>query len=236
MDSKLLELEMPKAEASVTDRLRYLILLTRRTQAQFSELIGIDASNLSKILSGHSNVSDSFVNRVVVNLGVSKKWLTTGEDVPFPRGEHADVVNSGATAKRASVAGAPVYDVDVAAGAVALRDCFSADRIIGRLDIPEIDPRNPVLHVRGDSMMPRINNGSYLSIREIATDAPIFWGQIYVVMLDDYLLVKYVRRHADADMMILHSANPSYDDMEVRRSDVRRLFIVERILNYDIHA
>lgn len=235
MQNNLDQLNLPEPSASVVDRVRYLIKLTRRTQAQFSELIGIDPSNLSKILSERAPVTDGFLNRIVVNLGVSKQWLAQGDDVPFPRGEHARVVECGSAAGKVGK-GAPVYDVDASAGAVAFCRSFTDERIIGRLDIPEIDPRNPVLHVRGDSMMPRINNGSYLSIREINPKSPIFWGQIYVIVLDDYLLVKYVRRHPDADKIILHSANPAYDDMEISRSQVRKLFIVERILNYDILA
>lgn len=235
MHNRLDQLNLPEPSASVVDRVRYLIKLTRRTQAQFSELIGIDPSNLSKILSERAPVTDGFLNRIVVNLGVSKAWLSHGADVPFPRGEHAQVVKAGRQVAKAE-RGAPVYDVDAAAGAVAFFRSFTDERIIGRLDIPEIDPRNPVLHVRGDSMMPRINNGSYLSIREISSESPIFWGQIYVVVLDEYLLVKYVRRHADPDKIILHSANPAYDDMEIARSQVRKMFLVERILNYDILA
>ena len=36
--------------------------------------------------------------------------------------------------------------------------------------------------------------------------------------------------------MVLRSANHDYDDMEVERSDIRRLFLVEAIINYDIRS
>ena len=225
MDTPLDQLNLPATSASTIDRVRYLIKLTRRTQAQFSALIGIAPSNLAKILSGRAPVTEGFLNRVVVNLKVSKQWLVDGSDVPFPRGEHGDVVNSGAKATAAG-AGAPVYDVDATAGAVAFCESFTDERIIGHLDLPGLDPANPVLHVRGDSMVPRINNGSYISIRKINPGAPIFWGQIYVVVLDEYVMVKFLRRHTDPDKLILHS--------EIDREQVRDLYLVERILNYDI--
>lgn len=47
-------------------------------------------------------------------------------------------------------------------------------------------------------------------------------------------MVKYLRRHADPGMVILHSDNPDYDDMDVLRSDIRSLHVVEAILNYEI--
>jgi phage repressor protein C with HTH and peptisase S24 domain len=54
--------------------------------------------------------------------------------------------------------------------------------------------------------------------------------------MEDYRMVKYLRRHSDNDKVILHSANPDYDDMEVSRKDIIGLYLVEAILNYDIRC
>ncbi|WP_302064141.1 S24 family peptidase, partial [uncultured Duncaniella sp.] len=101
-------------------------------------------------------------------------------------------------------------------------------------NIPQLPPDSHLVKVRGDSMSPRINNGGYVAIRPIRDPRNIFWGQIYVVQLDEYRLIKYIRRHNDPDMVILHSDNPAYDDMDVDRRDIRALYIVEAILNYEV--
>lgn len=62
----------------------------------------------------------------------------------------------------------------------------------------------------------------------------IYWGQIYVVVMEDYRMVKTVRRHHDQSKVILHSINPDYDDMEVDRRDIIALYLVEAILNYSV--
>ena len=62
----------------------------------------------------------------------------------------------------------------------------------------------------------------------------IFWGSVYVVVTEDYRMVKVVRRHQNPDMVILHSVNPNYDDMDVPRSKILALYLVETILNYDV--
>ena len=86
-------------------------------------------------------------------------------------------------------------------------------------------------------MSPTIQNGGYIAIRPIRDTSVIFWGQIYVVVLDDYRLVKFVRRcTSDPSMVILHSDNAAYDDMEIRRADIRSLFIVDAILNFDLRT
>ena len=84
-------------------------------------------------------------------------------------------------------------------------------------------------------MMPRIVNGGYVAIRKISDMRNIFWGQIYVVDLPEFRMVKYLRRHTDPSMVILHSDNPAYDDMDVARSDIRSLYVVEAIINYEIN-
>ncbi|MDE6277511.1 MAG: XRE family transcriptional regulator [Muribaculaceae bacterium] len=230
------DIALPDPQADIIDRLRYLIRLSRRTQQQFSEKAGVDATVLSKILSGRLKPSESFVNKLVVNLGVSKLWLTEGRDVPYPRPEHAKVLSTASEiADPEAGIGAPVYDIDVTAGCRELSRMFTEDRIIGRLKLPSVDPEWPVVTASGDSMLPRIHNGAYLAIRPIRLTSPIAWGQIYVVVLDDYRMVKYLRKHPGRpDLVVLHSANPEYDDIEIPRSDIRGLYLVEVILNYEI--
>ena len=105
--------------------------------------------------------------------------------------------------------------------------------IIGYIDLPDMSQRCRIVKVSGDSMTPVIRNGDMLAVRELTNAQHIFWGQIYVVLLDDYCMVKYVRRHADASKVILRSENPQYDDMEIDRSDIRELMFVQNIIHID---
>lgn len=234
MKNALDSLAMPESSASVIDRLRYLIKLSRLTQARFAERVGIDPSNLSRMLSGHSNITDAFINRVVVDLGVSKPWLVQGTGVPFPRDIHAKEMSAPKSPALSAGRGAPVYDINVSAGSANLSREFTEDKIVGFCQLPGLNPEYPLVRVRGNSMSPRLSDGSWVSIRPVSDTAPILWGQIYVVVLDDYRMIKYVRRHADASKIILHSDNPDYDDIEVARTDVRDLYLVEMILNFEI--
>lgn len=240
LDTRLDSLELPPREASVVDRIRYLIVLMRKTQAQFGKLIDVDPSNMSKILSGRLRVTDGMLNRIVVNLGVDKNWLANGTDVPFPRKPQLPATNGVAQHHSNSVAvekkGAPVYDIDVTAGSMELNRMFTVDRIIGYLNMPALNSNHPLVRVSGDSMSPRISHGSYIQIRPVSEDGPIFWGSIYVVVTEDYRMVKIVRKHPERNKVILHSINPEYDDMEMDRLDIRRLYFVEAIFNYDVLA
>lgn len=227
------EVAMPGTEATTRDRIKYLITVMRKTQAQFAAVIGIDPPNLSRVLSPGGSITDSMLNRIVVNTGASKQWLLDGSEVPFPRGHAHDVQHyKGVPAPQ----GAPVYDIDATAGFGELSRDFTDDRIIGRLNLPQINPDNVVVRVSGDSMKPSIPNGSLISIRPIQPDSPIFWGQTYLVVLEDYRMVKILRRvHHDPDSVILHSTNPDYDDMEIKRRAIKNLFVVDAVITCEVY-
>lgn len=226
---------------AILSRIRHLIEMSRMSQAQFARRIGIDPSNMSKHLTGKLPVTDGLVNRIVADMGVSKQWLRDGIDIPFPKGsqllsidaaEHPELIPS-----TVGHQGIPVYDIDVTAGAMPLERLLTDDRIVGMVALPQINPSDVIVRVNGDSMTPVIRDGGYIAIRPITDPSIIFWGQIYVVLLDDYRMVKYLRRcPGDPSMVLLRSANEAYDDIEVRRDDIRRLFIVDAVLNYDIRV
>ena len=215
--------------AEIIDRIKYLMKEMGLKQVQFAERIGVDTSNLSKYLNAHMPLSESFLNRLVVNLGVSKEWLMDGTDLPFGK---TPVRVDGEVMASANGGGTPVYDVDVTAGVASGRnELFASENIVGWVNLPNMSPNCRIVRVSGDSMAPVINDGDFVAVREVSNPAQIYWGQIYVVQLDDFRLVKYLRRHSDPNMVVLRSENPNYDDMDVRRSDIHEMLLVQHVLH-----
>lgn len=223
--------------SSIVDRIRYLIELRRLTQTEFARLVGVYPTNISKVLTGKLGVSEGMINRIVVNMGVSKTWLRDGIGVPFEKTDATrQMQGTDVSSPVRSDDGIPVYDIDVTAGCRELSSMFTDDNVIGYVNLPIGRMEgSAIVRVSGDSMMPTIANGGFVYIRPVSLGSPIFWGQIYVVVLDDYRMVKYVRRdHSDPKRIILHSDNPEYDDMEISLADVRQLYLVEAVLNCNI--
>ena len=215
--------------AEIIDRIKYLMKEMGLKQVQFAERIGVDTSNLSKYLNAHMPLSESFLNRLVVNLGVSKEWLLDGTDLPFGK---TPVRVDGEVMASANGGGTPVYDVDVTAGVASGRnELFASENIVGWVNLPNMSPNGRIVRVSGDSMAPVINDGDFVAVREVSNPNQIYWGQIYVVQLDDFRLVKYLRRHSDPNMVVLRSENPNYDDMDVRRSDIHEMLLVQHVLH-----
>lgn len=224
------------ADNEIIERIKYLIRNLNYRQNEFAEKIGVNASNLSKYINGRLPVSESLVNRIVVNMGVSKQWLEHGTDLPFAKAQSAPASVSVAPADIGGPRnGTPVYDIDVTAGSMPRAQMFADEQIIGTVNLPDMVSRDSrIVRVSGDSMSPVIRNGDFIAVRELTNTRQIFWGQIYVVMLDDYRMVKYVRRNSNPDMVTLHSENPAYDDMEVLRDEIRDLMFVQAVLHFDV--
>ena len=227
---------MEDKNSDIISRIKYLIQLKRISQAEFARRINIDPSNLCKHLTSKLPITDVLINRIVVEMGVSKQWLKYGDDVPYSKvaGQSVEVLD----VEKLSVVkqpGIPVYDIDVTAGCEELSMMFTQDKIDGFVSLPRMSQNSMIVRVSGNSMYPEINDGGYIAIRPVKNIDTIFWGHIYVVVTEDYRLVKYVRRdNADDKKIILHSANPEYDDMELPKSSIKNLFLVEAILNFKI--
>lgn len=219
----------------IIERIKFLISELGMRQVAFGQKVGIDASNLSKYLKGRLPINDSVVNKLVVNLGVSKQWLLNGTDIPFPKQQVAvSEIEVPETLVHETIGGTPIFDIDVTAGTQPRSLMFTADQIIGSINLPEVvSPNCKVVRVSGDSMAPVIHNGDFIAVRELSNFSQIFWGQIYVILLDDFRLVKYIRKHDDPRKVILRSENPNYDDMEIARNDIRDLMLVQNILHFN---
>ena len=202
------------ADSDIISRIKYLIKELNFRQTEFAKKIGVDTSNLSKYMNG--------------------RLPEKGTDIPFAKHSSPSITTVPASEVETISMGTPVYDIDVTAGTMPRARMFSDDLVVGHINLPDIINENcRIVRVSGDSMSPVIRSGDLIAVRELSNTQYIFWGQIYVVLLDDFRLVKYVRRHADPDMVILRSENPNYDDMEIHRADIRELMMVQNIIHLD---
>jgi len=218
------------ADIDIINRIKFLMKELNYRQVEFASKIGVDTSNLSKYLNGRLPISEAFINRLVVNLGVSKQWLEDGTDIPFAKAAAPAATSTLAVTDHQ---GTPVYDIDVTAGPAPRSLMFTEDHIIDWMRLPGTTPDDRIVIVSGNSMAPVIKDGDMIVLRELTNTQYIMWGHVHVVILDDYRMLKYVRRHPDPTMVTLHSANPEYDDMEIRRADIRNMMLVQQIIHIE---
>ncbi len=216
-------------DVDIIDRVKQVMRVMNMKQVNLAEKLGVDPATVSRIMKRVIPPSEGLINKMVINLGLSKTWLTEGYGNMF---SNRGMALGGPIRPN----GAPVYNIDVTAGSMPLSRMFTDERVIGYVNLPGINPELPIVRVSGQSMEPKIHNGSYVAIRQMNPGGNIEWGQIYVVVVPDNRFVKYVRRHEDPSKVILHSANPNYDDIEIDRDQIEGLYRVENIINHDLGA
>ena len=212
--------EEPGADTTPLERLRYIIGVTRKSQAMFARSIHLDPSSLSRLLTGKVPITDQFINRVSANLGVSRQWLATGEGRPYL---------ASVSENQLFPRGAAVYDSASLTGTI-----FTPDNIIGLVDLPGISSESRIVRVNGHSMAPRIPDGSYIAVRRVDSDSIIVWGSAYLVQIEDYRLVRILRPgEANPSRVVLHSENEEFADLEIDRDKIGSLYIIDTIIKIE---
>ena len=166
---------------------------------------------------------------------LNTNWLLTGVGEMLLSNERVDKIitiqqNVISETKRK---GALIYDIDATCGLSGRDVDFTDEKVIGSIDAPEINPDSKIIFATGDSMLPLIASGDRVVIRKIESWDFFNYGQVYLIITNEYRLIKRVRRHPkDSDnLILLRSENPDYDDIDLPKREIIHLFIVENILS-----
>ena len=149
-------------------------------------------------------------------------WLRTGEG-PMLRGGTETPSPS-----RSLSSGAPYYDVDFMGGF----DLMVNDQTQTPAFLIDFAPMNMPgvfwCNVTGHSMEPYINHGDIIAMREVRDwQTFIEFGEVYaIVTANELRTIKRVRRGSDGETLRLVPNNPEYDEQEIPKSSVVRVFQV----------
>ena len=156
---------------------------------------------------------------------MSTEWLLRdkGEMIKNAEREQKTIEISESAISETKRKGALIYDIDATCGLSGRDIEFTDEKVIGSIDAPEINPDSKIIFATGDSIV----------IRKIESWDYFNYGQVYLIITNEYRLIKRVRRHPkDADnLILLRSENPDYDDIDLPKREIIHLFIVENILS-----
>lgn len=194
------------------------------------EICGISQSYLSELETGKKELTEELYNTIIQKLGKDKV-------LPFTEAYCDNIAKKSplislSDIKEGDYSGTLVYDIDATCGTNQRDMFFAQDNIIGSVNLPGINKNSQIIRANGDSMEPRIFDGNMVVIREIHSWDDLFYGQMYLILLDEYCMIKYIRRYEsdEENYIILRSENSKYDDIKLHKNKIRKLFIVENIL------
>lgn len=194
--------------------------------ADACEAFGFKYSTYAGHENGSRGIRADALQRYAKDFGVSVEWLMTGKG-----GKHK------AEAPQLTISGesylpVPIYDIRASAGAGALAEdgAPTAHQIfraqwLSRLTRSSVD-KLAVIQVSGDSMWTTLQDGDTvlvdLSVKRIVKDG------IYVLSLEDELLVKRCSRELETGDVIVASDNPAYPIQKVSSAD--KLNVAGRVI------
>lgn len=132
----------------------------------------------------------------------------------------------------------PLYELDAAAGLVALFNETTRRVPVSHLQIPDLPPCDGAIYVRGDSMYPLLKSGDivlYKEVRNITNG--ILWGEMYLLSFeidgDWYIAIKYIQK-ADNDRFVrLVSHNPHHSPKDIPLDSIRALALVKASVRFN---
>lgn len=214
--------------------LRELLKEKGITQTVVADALGVLPGNLKR----YDTLRDRSINEIIIiskATGISISELLGGNSIPsLIEGDsipHIEILESDINEN--ILEGTLVYDIDATCGPNSRDIDFAKDVVIGSVNLPEIDKNSKIVFASGESMFPLISNGDRIVIREVENWNFIYYGQIYLILTNEYRMVKYIRKHPsnDKEFILLKSKNPDFDDIELPRREIKRLFVVENILS-----
>ncbi|WP_294554004.1 S24 family peptidase [uncultured Bacteroides sp.] len=217
----------------IKERFDAFIKYKSLSRRKFQDAIGVSNSYIQNISKG---ISREVLNRISIQYPeLDTNWLLTGVGEMLQSEERSEkiisVPQTAVSTKQRK--GALIYDIDATCGLSGRDIEFTDEKVIGSIDAPEINPDSKIIFATGDSMLPLIASGDRVVIRKIESWDYFNYGQVYLIITNEYRLIKRVRRHPkDSDnLILLRSENPDYDDIDLPKREIIHLFIVENILS-----
>lgn len=96
------------------------------------------------------------------------------------------------------------------------------------ISVPGYEKADFWCRTSGDSMKPFISNGDIIALKEI-DDWQSFlpMNEVYAIMTtNDLRTVKVVRKGSDDEHLTLHAYNEEYEDQEISKSAITKVFKV----------
>ena len=219
----------------VIKRVNELIREMGLTPNAFAKEVGLGSSNLSRKLRGGTPFTNKDFVKICSSLGINRDWLELGKgdktDKPsYDLVNHSLVKNLVDKAVGSVIYGKeskPFYDIDFALG---FDEMYNDEPNVPMkyISVPGYEKADFWCRTSGDSMKPFISNGDIIALKEVQDWQNFLpMNEVYAIMTtNDLRTVKVVRKGSDDMHFTLHAYNEEYEDQEINKSAITKVFKV----------
>ena len=191
-------------------------------QIDFAELLEMKQGSISDIERGRIGISEK-VKSKLIEIGIYKNYIENGIE---PICDFKNILKDPQEKyiAKQKTTGIPVYDLDFTAGDVTQFTDFQ-EKVIGHIDMNGFRKCIAFVKVKGNSMFPTFTAGDIVGLEPVENFTIIEYGQPFaIVTKHNQSLIKIIRKGNDNDNLILRSNNKDFDDIDIHKKDILRLY------------
>lgn len=208
------------------------------TQADFAAELGI-SSTTADIERGRTKLSGRVVAELLHKFKINPLWL-----FGLSNSKHLNTTNTSVIPKVVTVDSSDkdnmvLVNARAAAGYPQNIQDSSWYNQLPAFDLPLPEFRNATyrgFQVEGDSMLPNLKPGEWVLARAVDSIEHLSASKIYVVVLQDSVLVKKVEKLPGASQIVLVSLNENYPPYQIEPEQIQELWEVSSKLTFGIDA
>ncbi|MGB5377632.1 XRE family transcriptional regulator [Muriicola sp.] len=208
------------------------------TQAEFAALLGV-SNTTADIERGRTKLSGKVVSELLRQFKINPLWLFGESNQQYLESSNTSVIPKVVTVDSSERENMVLVNAKAAAGYPQNIQDTTWYRQLPAFDLPIPEFRNATyrgFQVEGDSMLPNLKPGEWVLAKAVEDLKDVNPNKIYVVVLQDAVLVKKIERPPNTQNLVLISLNETYPPYEIEPYQIQELWQVSSKITFGVDA
>lgn len=208
------------------------------TQAEFAALLGV-SSTTADIERGRTKLSGKVVSELLKQFKINPLWLFGESEQQYLESSNTSVIPKVVTVDSSDNENMVLVNAKAAAGYPQNIQDTTWYRQLPAFDLPIPEFRNATyrgFQVEGDSMLPNLKPGEWVLAKAVEDIKDVNPNKIYVVVLQDSVMVKKIERPPNTQQLILISLNEIYPPYQIEPHQIQELWQVSSKITFGVDA
>lgn len=208
------------------------------TQAEFASLLGV-SNTTADIERGRTKLSGKVVAELLKQFKINPLWLFGESEQQYLESSNTSVIPKVVTVDSSDNENMVLVNAKAAAGYPQNIQDTSWYRQLPAFDLPIPEFRNATyrgFQVEGDSMLPNLKPGEWVLAKAVEDLKDTNPNKIYVVVLQDSVMVKKIEKSPNTDQIILISLNETYPPYTIEPYQIQELWEVSSKITFGVDA
>lgn len=208
------------------------------TQAEFAKLLGV-SNTTADIERGRTKLSGKVVSELLRQFNINPLWLFGESEEKHLETSRTSVIPKVVTVDSSDNDNMVLVNAKAAAGYPQNIADTSWYRQLPAFDLPIPEFRNATyrgFQVEGDSMLPNLKPSDWVLARAVEHIDHVSANKMYVVVLQDAVLVKKIEKRPNSNNVTLVSLNETYPPYDIKPFQIQEIWEVSSKLTFNVDA